>query len=104
MKPNDYLKLLTNPTTMKNLTPNQLPNHRPIKFIADDIKKDWVNMSPYAKPYWEAMQSLTWITDNYYYDSAESVLRYFLANANTWKGEIAKQIKQEIKDILKSCK
>lgn len=104
MNPNDYLNFLINPTTMKNLTPNQFPNHRPIRFIANDIEMDWGNMSPYAKPYWEAMQQLNWITDTYYYDSAESVLRYFLANANTWKGETAKRIKQEIKDILKTCK
>ena len=89
---------------MKNLTPKQFPNHRPIKLIAQDIEMDWGNMSPYAKPYWEAMRELTWITDSYYYDSAESVLRYFLSNAQSWKGEIAKQIKSEIKDILKTCK
>ena len=41
---------------------------------------------------------------DYYFDSAESVLRYFLSNAQGWKGETAKRIKQEIKDILKTCK
>jgi len=90
--------------SMKDLTPKQFPNHRPIRFIADDIGMDWGTMSPYAKPYWEAMQQLNWITDSYYFDSAESVLRYFLSNAQGWKGETAKRIKSEIKDILKLCK
>ena len=46
--------------------------------------------------------SLEKITDNYYLDSAESVVRYFLANAGTWRGEVARRIKAELKEMLKN--
>jgi len=77
---------------------------RPISEIARDIKNDWSKLgkgvSPYAKPYLDAMHALNSIYDNYYQDSADSVIRYFLANASTWRGEKAKEIKKELKSLL----
>lgn len=77
---------------------------RPISEIARDIKNDWSKLgkgvSPYAKPYLDAMHALNSINDNYYQDSADSVIRYFLANASTWRGEKAKEIKKELKSLL----
>jgi hypothetical protein len=55
-----------------------------------------------AVPYLEAMRSLNSLSDNYYDDSAESIVRYFLSNAMTWKGEAARQIKAELNSMLKS--
>jgi hypothetical protein len=46
------------------------------------------------------MKELNDINDSYYYDSAESVVRYFLANTGTWRGEDAKRIKSELKAML----
>jgi len=74
---------------------------RSIKDIAADVKADWKNVSPYAKPYLDAMFDLNTIDDKYIEDSASSVLSYFLANAATWKGEKAKAIKKELNDMLK---
>jgi hypothetical protein len=48
------------------------------------------------------MRSLNSLSDNYYDDSAESIVRYFLSNATTWKGESARQIKAELNSMLKS--
>jgi len=76
-------------------------NTRPIYEIARDIRKDWKNVSPYAKPYLDAMFSLDSIEDNYYFDSAKSVVLYFLSNASTWRGETAKRIKAELKAMTK---
>jgi len=45
------------------------------------------------------MQSLDSIEDNYYEDSGKSVVLYFLANAQTWKGEKARSIKAELKKL-----
>lgn len=77
---------------------------RPISEIAREINSDWGKLgkgvSPYAKPYLDAMHALTDINDNYYLDSADSVIRYFLANASTWRGEKAKEIKKELKSLL----
>lgn len=70
---------------------------RAIHEIADEIRKDWKNVSPYAKPYLDAMGQLDSIEDNYYFDSAKSIVQYFLSNAASWRGETSKRIKGELK-------
>lgn len=74
---------------------------RKISEIALEIQKDW--KKPYfgAIPYIEAMLQLNTIHDDYYLDTAESVVIYFLANAQTWRGETAKRIKAELREMLK---
>lgn len=47
------------------------------------------------------MLQLNTIHDHYYLDTAESVVIYFLANAQTWRGETARLIKAELREILK---
>ena len=74
---------------------------RPLYEIAREIRKAWTRVSPYAEPYLEAMQSLGSINDNYYYDSGKSIVLYFRGNANTWRGEDARRIKAELKEMLK---
>jgi hypothetical protein len=39
--------------------------------------------------------------DDYYLDSGESIIIYFLANASTWRGETAKRVKKELNAMLK---
>ena len=48
------------------------------------------------------MQTLDSINDMYMFDSAKSVVIYFLSNATTWRGEIARNIKKELNKMLKS--
>jgi hypothetical protein len=74
---------------------------RAIREIADEIRKDWKNVSPYAKPYLDAMGQLDSIEDNYYFDSAKSVVLYFLSNAASWRGDTARRIKAELKAMCK---
>lgn len=78
---------------------------RAIHEIAREISTDWRSIgkgvSPYARPYLDAMQTLNSINENYYMDSADSVVRYFLANASTYRGEKAKALKAELKAMLK---
>ena len=62
---------------------------RPIYEIAEEIRADWKPVSPYAKPYLDAMFSLNDISDDYFADSGKSVVLYFLSNAGTWRGETA---------------
>lgn len=40
------------------------------------------------------------LSDHYGSDSAESLIRYFLANAGTWRGETARRVKKELRAIL----
>jgi len=74
---------------------------REIRTIANDICKDWQKMPYSAKVYIEPMYSLITVNDNYGLDSARSIISYFLANASGWKGERAKAIKLELKQLLK---
>ena len=75
---------------------------RPLYEIANEIRKDWGSKINYAaKPYLDAMRGLDSVSDNYGYDSGESVVAYFLSNAGTWRGEVAKRVKLELKAMLK---
>jgi hypothetical protein len=78
--------------------------NRSLSTIAREIRSDW--KKPYfgAVPYLDAMLSLDYIDDNYYYDSGRSIVIYFLANASTYRGETAKRIKTELKAILAGAK
>jgi hypothetical protein len=74
---------------------------RSLNTIASEIRNDW--KKPYfgAVPYLDAMQSLNSINDNYGMDSAKSMVIYFLSNATTWRGETAKRVKAELKQMIK---
>ena len=70
--------------------------------IASEIRHDWGKKMYFgAKPYVQAMMCLGSVKDNYMLDSGDTIVRYFLANASTWRGETARRIKKELKDMLK---
>jgi hypothetical protein len=81
---------------------------RPLYEIATEIKKDWRATAKDGRiyfgavPYLDAMQSLDSINDNYIMDNGRSIVVYFLANASTYKGAKAKELKDELKAMLKS--
>jgi hypothetical protein len=74
---------------------------RPLSTIAREIKKDWTKPNFAAVPYLQAMLSLNDINDNYGCDSAKSIVLYFLCNASSWRGPVAKQIKAELNKMCK---
>lgn len=78
---------------------------RPIYVIAAEIGKDWSaqgkGVNPAAKPYLGAMLMLDNVTDSYGADSAKSVVLYFLSNAGTWRGDVAKRVKAELKAMFR---
>jgi hypothetical protein len=74
---------------------------RPLYAIAREIRKDWKKVSPYAAPYLDAMSTLTSTEDNYGWDSGYSIVCYFLTNAGSWKGETARRIKAELREMTK---
>ena len=73
---------------------------RPLREIAAEIRRDW--KKPYfgAVPYLDAMSSLDKITDEFWLDGADEIVMYFLANAQTWRGETARRVKAELKAML----
>ena len=74
---------------------------RPLYEIADEIRADWVRPYFGAIPYIDALSVMNRVEDGYYLDSGESIINYFPANANTWRGEVARRIKAELKGIVK---
>ena len=75
---------------------------RPIYEIAREIKKVWGSKVNYAaKPYLDVMFTLTDKTSVYGMDSAKSIVVYFLANASSFRGEDAKRLKDELKQVIK---
>jgi hypothetical protein len=78
-------------------------SHRSLSEIAKEIRQDWQKVNYAAKPYLDAMRTLDSIHDSYYQDDAESIVRYFLSNATSWRGDVAKRVKKELNMMLKSA-
>jgi len=74
--------------------------NRPLYKIAAEIRRDWVKVPPSADAYLIPMAQLNSVDDDYGFDSGRSVVRYFLINASTWKGEKARAIKSELKSMV----
>ena len=86
--------------TRKQLNKYIMTN-RPIYQIAREISKDWGTKVNYgAKPYLDAMHSVANVTDNYGSDNAKTLVLYFLSNAGQWRGDKAKEIKKELKQMV----
>lgn len=77
-------------------------NKRTFQQIARDIKSVWLNVYFGAIPYLEAMLTLDTSDPNdmYLYDTAGDIVRYFLANAQTFRGADANKLKAELKSML----
>jgi hypothetical protein len=73
---------------------------RPLYVIAREIVATWPNVYFGAKPYLDAMLTLSYTDELYGMDSADSIVRYFLVNAKTWRGDDARRIKTELKGML----
>jgi hypothetical protein len=73
---------------------------RPLHVIAVQIMGSWNRMSPYAAPYVSAMLELDSINGMYYQDTAREIVMRFLANAQSWRGAVARDVKAELKRML----
>ncbi len=86
------------PTGVENMA--EQTAERPLNVIAADIRQNWPNVYFGAKPYLEAMETMRSPDQNYIADTGTSVVLYFLANAQTWRGEHARRIKAELKGMM----
>jgi len=89
------------PATIEAAAPAAIVPPRPISTIARDIRRAWPRVYFAAAPYLEAMASLNTINDKFYQDDARGIVRYFLANAAAFRGDSAKALKAELKQLLK---
>lgn len=74
---------------------------RNLSEIAKEIKADWKNISPYAKPYLNAMSTLGSVGQRYGVDEGRAVVNYFLANCGSWRGEVARRVKKELNQMVR---
>lgn len=77
---------------------------RTIKAIVADIVSEWgdkVNTTGFAaKPYLEALADIETTEEYYGDDKAEHLLRYLLSNLNQFKGQRARELKEELRSHL----
>jgi hypothetical protein len=73
----------------------------PLYRIARLISEDWPKPYYGAVPYLMAMYELQDISEWYGHDCGASIVRYFLVNANTWRGPVARAVKADLKRRLK---
>lgn len=84
---------------------------RPIHRIASEAIMDmeaqarakgkyWRHMFPYLHQYADAMLSLDTLEDKYMFDSGYGIVGGFLSNCSTWRGETAKRIKVELRQMM----
>lgn len=77
------------------------PAPRALSTIAWEIQSDWTKVNFAAVPYLQAMFALRRVDDDYGFASGKSVVRYFLANAGSWRGDTARRVKAELKSMIK---
>lgn len=77
---------------------------RPIKDIVADIFTEWgakVQTVGYAaKPYLDALATVETAEEMYGADKAEHLLRYLLSNLTQFKGQRARELKEELRSHL----
>lgn len=81
---------------------NENLSQKSLSDLAFMIYQDWKPVNYAAKPYLEAMSSMNSIRDRYYQDPGFQIVGYFLSNASSWRGPVAKAVKAELKKRLKS--
>ena len=83
------------------ITCKEIPaDQRLLHQIHDEIMQDWKRPYYAALPYLQAMRYLGTLYDSYGDQDAERIVRYFLNNAGTWKGETARRVKAELREML----
>lgn len=68
--------------------------------IATIVSNDWERPYFGAVPYLEAMACLQDMGDRYGVETGRDIVPYFISNARTWKGEVARLVKAELKRRL----
>jgi hypothetical protein len=73
-----------------------------ISELALEIVRDWKGKIHYgAKPYLGALLEMETIEQDYYADTGVSVVEYFLVNCSSWRGPVARVIKEELRRRVK---
>lgn len=65
--------------------------------VANIITSTWKNPYFAAVPYLDAMKSMNDVDEMYGAESGTMVVLYFLANAQRWRGDVARRVKAELR-------
>ena len=71
--------------------------------IANVIARNWKKVHYAANPYLQAMRYMGKVTDRYGMDDGEGIINRFLSNAGSWRGEVAREVKAELRRRLKDA-
>lgn len=74
---------------------------RKLREVAGEIRRDWKRVNYAAAPYLDAMGALDSIEQNYIVESGRSIVARFLANAGSWRGETARRVKAELREMVR---
>jgi len=69
--------------------------------IAGVISADWKKVGFGAVPYLKAMSKMNSLDSSYGQYSGSSIVMYFLSNAGSWRGEVARAVKVELNKRLR---
>jgi hypothetical protein len=81
--------------------PDAATDPRPLYEIALEILTSWEKPYFGAVPYLTAMASMDSVDSKFGVEDGDMIVRYFLVNAQTWRGETARRVKAELKAMLK---
>ena len=87
-------------TDLKLIEIDEIEKTEKIDEIANFIKNDWKKINFGAEPYLNAMLEIENIADNYHLEMGDSIVRYFLGNASTYRGENARIVKKRLNKLL----
>jgi hypothetical protein len=68
--------------------------------LASICSRTWPKIYFGAVPYLQAMRTMSSFKEDYGADDGKEIAIYFLANAGTWKGDVAKAVKARIKELV----
>jgi hypothetical protein len=68
--------------------------------IAEDILQHWHKVHYTAIPYLSAMRYVKELGDKHGHDTGRDIVLRFLGGASTWKGDDARRIKAELRELL----
>lgn len=83
---------------------------RQVQDIAYEIARLWDaertkgNYQLDAKPYLRAMFYLVSVNDNYQLEGGRDIVQRFLCNVGGWRGDDARRIKHELRELLKAAR
>jgi len=74
---------------------------RRVRSIAAEIEADWPKISPNARPHLDLLHKLDDVHDTAANgQSGRAVVSFFLANASTYKGVKAQELKAELRTMV----